>query len=115
MKTDKILKCAEIIFDENDPLIGCIEELLNNAEQEEITINDYEKFLGGARDIEIFVRDSGYTTYQIITENFPEKTEQEIALMFKTVDNLCDKMLDLEIRQYKRAYLFILNVLSAEV
>lgn len=115
MKTDKILKCAEIIFDEKDPLIGCIEDLLSNAETGELTTKDYKIILNGADTVRQYVNGSGVTTYNIIKENYPEKTEKEIEFRFKNVENLCDKMLALEIRQYQRAYLFILNVLSAEV
>ena len=32
MKADTILKCAEIVFSENDPVIGCIDDFLSNTE-----------------------------------------------------------------------------------
>lgn len=113
MKADTILKCAEIVFSENDPVIGCIDDFLSNTEYQDVTVNNIDDILNGASDCSQYVNGSGITTAQIIRENYPEKTEEEIDLMFKTVENLSDKMLKLEIHQYRRAYTFILNLVIA--
>lgn len=113
MKTDTILKCAEVVFSEKDPVIGCIDDFLSNLESQDITVHNIEDILNGASDVASYVNGSGVTTYNIIKENYPEKTEKEIDLMFKTVEDLSDKMLKLEIHQYRRAYTFILNLVIA--
>lgn len=113
MKADTIKKCAEIVFSENDPVIGCIDDFLSNTEYHDITVNNIDDILNGADTVSQYVNGSGITTAQIIRENYPEKTEKEIDLMFKTVEDLSDKMLKLETHNYRKAYTFILNLVIA--